>query len=173
MSVAVPLIVSTSPVEVPFSVNSDSQVDMSLDMEIRQVVNMDYNELINKPSINGIELCGDRLTKDLGIVYDGTSAYWAGQIEFIPQSGAVVVYSDYATIDDKLVPNMKIGDGTTYVVDLPFVSDDLRAVIAEHITDKTTHISAADRARWDNKVTCDVILLNAETGDFKLVFAKE
>lgn len=109
----------------------------------------------------------------IGVIYDDTTAHWQEQLNFVPKKGAVVIYSDYATVDGKFVPNMKIGDGTTYVVDLPFISDDLRAEVEAHILNSATHVSAADRASWDNKVTCEVVDLNTIYGDYELIFSKE
>ena len=47
---------------------------------------------------------------------------------------------------------MKIGDGMAYVQDLPFVNEDLRDKIMEHIDNPDIHVSVADRLFWNNKL---------------------
>ena len=50
-----------------------------------------------------------------------TEAHWNLARNFIPLAGEPIIY----TVDENhTVPRMKIGDGTTYVVDLPFLSGD-------------------------------------------------
>lgn len=52
-----------------------------------------------------------------------TEAHWNLARNFIPLAGEPIIY----TVDeDHTVPRMKIGDGTTYVVDLPFLSGDIQ-----------------------------------------------
>ena len=130
---------------------------------------VDYNDLSNKPQINGITLSGNKTSTDLKIVYDDTTAHWNSQTTFVPQKGAIIIYSDYATVDNQNVPNVKIGDGLAYVVDLPFVSDDLRQTVLNHISDSTIHITATERTSWNNKVTCDVELISGT--DYNLLFS--
>ena len=107
----------------------------------------------------------------LGVIYDDTKEHWAEMLSFVPPKGSIVIYSDYATIDDEVIPAMKIGDGTTYLVDLPFVSDDIRHEVEQHIQDATIHVSAADREAWNNKVSCDVEMLSAIDHDYILIFS--
>jgi len=97
-----------------------------------------------------------------------TTAYWSAQTSYIPAAGALIVYSDYATVDGNSVPNFKVGDGLAYVVDLPFVGDDLRAALASHMADTTAHITAAERAAWNNKVSASVV---TNTTDYTIVFS--
>ena len=46
------------------------------------------------------------------------------------------------------IPYIKIGDGSAYLIDTPFLDN----VLLEHINDTESHVSAEDRIRWDNKV---------------------
>lgn len=74
-------------------------------------------------------------TVDLGIpdvIYRnamkyGTTEYWSSKKDLIAEKGMIYVYTDHKTIEDgdKIVylPGLKIGDGTSYVVDLPFVNE--------------------------------------------------
>lgn len=88
-----------------------------------------------------------------------TTANWANALGFIPLKGEIIVYSDYAEMDDGnggtvYVPNFKVGDGLAYCVDLPFVSDDLRESLSAHVLDRTAHITDEERQFWNNKVRC-------------------
>ena len=87
-----------------------------------------------------------------------TTAHWEANSTFIPLKGEVIVYSDYATksvngtpVD---VPNFKVGDGLAYVIDHPFVGDDLRETLSMHLLDTAAHITPAERAFWNAKVRC-------------------
>lgn len=87
-----------------------------------------------------------------------TTANWALQTEFIPLEGEIIVYSDYAQTNVNgvtvYVPNFKIGDGKAYCVDLPFVSDDIREALAAHLNNTNVHVTAEEKAFWNNKVRC-------------------
>lgn len=77
----------------------------------------------------------------------GTTAEWDAQTTLVSEKNAFYVYTDHAVVDGKYIPGMKLGDGLAYVVDLPF----LDAVLTEHIDDTSIHVSAQDRAFWNNK----------------------
>lgn len=76
-------------------------------------------------------------------IYSGTSAYWVAQPTLTSEDKAIYIYTDYDTIDGEDIPALKIGDGTTYVVDLPFTA--ANGITAEKIS------------AWDNKVSAEVI----------------
>ena len=58
----------------------------------------------------------------------------------------------------------KIGDGTSYLIDMPFNDD----VMSRHVADSVIHISSTERTFWNNKVTCYLDVNNLEN----LVFSK-
>lgn len=91
-----------------------------------------------------------------------TTANWSLRTTFIPMDGEIIVYSDYATVNGVNVPNFKIGDGLAYVVDLPFVNDDIRETLTSHINNNTRHITAQERTFWNNKVTTDDVDIENE-----------
>lgn len=130
-----------------------------------------YTELSNKPTINGVEINGDMDLSDIKAVYDDTTEHWNSQLDFIPRFGAVVIYSDHAVVDGDYVPGIKVGDGSAYLIDLPFVGDDIRQMIMAHIANASVHVSAADRESWDNKVTCYVELIEGD--EYLIHFSKE
>ena len=85
-----------------------------------------------------------------------TKQNWSQNLTLIPEKGELIVYSDYAQIEKDgntiNVPNFKIGDGLAYNIDLPFVGDDLREMLTNHVNNGTIHITAEERAFWNNKV---------------------
>ena len=81
-----------------------------------------------------------------GKTYSDTSNGWATKPTLVSEKDATYVYTDFDTVDGVDIPAIKIGDGVTTVVMLPFAS-------ANGIT--------ADRmASWDNKVSARI---NADT----------
>lgn len=64
----------------------------------------------------------------------------------------LIVYTDFARIQGQRIPGFKIGIGQVYLCDLPFVGDDIRAALEEHINNPDVHILPGDRERWDNKL---------------------
>lgn len=94
---------------------------------------------------------------NVSIFYD-TKENWDRQTMLIARRKAIYVYSNYTYLEDEVgnrtpVPAIKIGDGTSYLIDMPFVSDDIRHILMEHIAADGIHVTEEDRRRWDNKVT--------------------
>jgi hypothetical protein len=55
-------------------------------------------------------------------VYSKTTAEWDAQPTLIPKKDTLYVYTDYMTIDGVTIPGMKIGDGSTYLINLPYIN---------------------------------------------------
>lgn len=84
-----------------------------------------------------------------------TTSEWNAEPLFIPKKGEVIIYSDYKTITSPIamtIPNIKIGDGLAFCIDLPFVGDDARQSFLEHILDSSIHTTAAEKEFWNNKI---------------------
>ena len=104
-----------------------------------------------------------------------TTANWNAARGFIPLEGELIVYNDYATIrktingieQNTIIPAIKIGDGRAYVQDLPFVNDDLRDQILNHINNPEIHIAMAERLFWNNKLNVND---SSEVVDSALIF---
>lgn len=100
-----------------------------------------------------------------------TTANWIAQREFVPLEGEIIVYTDYQTKIENgktiKIPAIKIGDGATYGVDLPFVNDDLRDQIMNHINNPDIHTSLAEKLFWNNKIN---VADNQEVVDNVLIF---
>lgn len=92
-----------------------------------------------------------------------STQYWNEALGFIPLEGELIIYNDYKTMQKEIdgvvttvqVPGLKIGDGMAYVQDLPFVGEDLRKEIMEHINNPEIHVSLRDRLFWNNKLNVD------------------
>jgi hypothetical protein len=80
------------------------------------------------------------------------------------KEGFVYVYTDHSIVDGKEVPGIKLGNGKSYVIELPFLDD----VYAKHLLDTEHHITQAEREFWNNKVRCYV----DGTEDEVLIFTK-
>ena len=130
----------------------------------------DYNRLSNRPYINSVLLEGNLTLSDLGYgaVYYDTTENWNLQSDIIAERGAIYIYSDYTYIDDgdgNLTPiaGMKIGDGTSYLIDMPYESEASSTALIEHIADRTVHITEDERAKWNDKVTAYMDMLQPDT----------
>ena len=86
-----------------------------------------------------------------------TTAEWNAMVGYIPTKGTTIVYSDFAVVSGRHQPALKIGDGTTYVQDLPFASsgpsvDDF----LEHVNDTVRHTTRLEKENWNSKVSAEV-----------------
>ena len=101
------------------------------------------------PELNGLD--ASLRARILSAVRSGTSAEWYADRGFIPEKGQIVVWSDRGS---EGVPGVKIGDGKAYNVDLPFMdARDAAETLERHMADAVAHVTASERARWNNKVT--------------------
>ena len=99
-----------------------------------------------------------RKLDSMGIRYN-TTHYWNCLIGYIPKAGEIIIYSDYQKIGTgdnvQYIPGIKIGSGNGYVQDLAFINRNDTELIIQHISDNTRHITAAERAYWNNKLNVD------------------
>lgn len=161
---------------VPMGVtNNERVVHMKTRTSLSVRGTSDYNELINKPQINSIVLQGNLSAKDLGFgaVYYDTTANWNLQRNLIAEAGAIYIYSDYQYIEDEVgnrtpIAGIRIGDGTSYLVDMPFVSDGAAYDLMTHIADTSMHTTSAEKEFWNNKVSLYLDTDDPET----IIFSK-
>ena len=61
------------------------------------------------------------------IYYSKKKTEWDSDKFFISEKNVIYIYSDYKTIERQgkeiVSPGIKIGDGTSYLIDLPFLDD--------------------------------------------------
>jgi hypothetical protein len=120
--------------------------------ETRGVSN--YNQLENKPSINNVTLQNNTTLQQLGLqgIYYDTKDGWNAQSTLVAEQGAIYIYKDYSVSSDgKDVPALKIGDGTSYLIDMPIVNGDVADMLLEHINNAVIHVTADDKTFWNNK----------------------
>ena len=102
------------------------------------------------------------------IYYSRTTAQWNADITTISEKGVLYIYTDYKTIEQDgrecLLPGLKIGDGTSYLVDLPFINDGdnsaFNDMLLDHINNNVIHITDSERAFWNDKLNYQSRLIN-------------
>lgn len=75
----------------------------------------------------------------------------------ISRQEVIYVYVDkYSYVNDQgetvYVPGLKVGDGNAYLIDKPFVNEDLRHAIENHINNQEIHITNQERTKWNSKL---------------------
>lgn len=91
-----------------------------------------------------------------------TTEYWNSRPQLIAKEGYLYVYADHKQEGDEIIPGFKVGDGTSYLIDMPFTD----LPLDNHIADTVKHITDQERTFWNNKVRCFVDPEN----EYKLVF---
>lgn len=109
---------------------------------------------------------------DIPIHY-GTTEHWNSQPDLVGKKSHIYVYSDYAEteIDGEIVavPNIKIGDGSAFLIDNPFVTKSIEDILNLHLNDGDVHISKTERDFWNEKVRCFIAPEDPE----KIIFTTE
>jgi len=85
-------------------------------------------------------------------IYYDTTANWNSQVTMVSEMGAIYIYSDYITSDTGVIPAVKIGDGSAFLIDLPFTSSDYIDKLYDHINNNNIHTSSVEKNYWNNKV---------------------
>ena len=110
----------------------------------------------------------ERSLWNTGRVTTKTTSEWNAERTYVPTAGYICVYSDYSTTTDESgnilnVPAIKVGDGTTHIVDLPFlIGTEAQGLLNQHIANTAIHITDAERTFWNNKISCTVESSNPE-----------
>ena len=146
-------------------VDAKGKENFSLSMSSGMARITDYNRLRNKPSINGVELIGNQTAASLHIVSENTVEGWSQTPTYVPKNGEIILYTDYAQDEHgNPIPAIKVGDGSAFVADLPFVNDDIRTDLLGHINDRVAHITNEERSFWNNKLNYEY-----DVGDENLI----
>lgn len=89
--------------------------------------------------------------------YVGSTQFFNSKLDFVPEKGSIVVYTDKATNSNNInIPGIKVGDGNAYCVDLPFIGEENLNLINAHISDTNIHVSSEEKAFWNNKLNLSV-----------------
>lgn len=119
-----------------------------------------YRISLNNTNPDTIELVSPVGMGSSAKVTVNTVENWATKTSYIPKKGEIIVYSDRTVIDGLCYPGVKIGDGNAFVVDLPFVGDDVADRVTDllnnHINDTSIHVTPAEKTYWNNKLDCEV-----------------
>lgn len=114
------------------------------------------NLITNKAVSQAIET----INNNMPVVETKTTEEWNNYLGYVPAAGSIIIYSDYSerteTIGDEThtikIPNFKVGDGLAFVQDLPFVSEEIRVELENHLRDASIHVTLADKLFWNNKI---------------------
>lgn len=99
---------------------------------------------------------------DCKVLYAST-ATWNSKPSLVSLKGYIYIYYDYRQdIQGQNIASMKVGDGASYLIDMPFTDDLLYA----HLANSDIHITPEEREFWNNKIRCYVDPIN----EHKLVF---
>lgn len=80
-----------------------------------------------------------------------TVSGWNSQVHLISENRVLYVYTDYKTNSEgEYIPGFKVGDGTSYLIDKPFID----AIYENHINNTEIHITELEREFWNQKVRC-------------------
>ena len=95
------------------------------------------------------------------ILHSDTTEGWNSNINTIAEKGHLYVYTDHHKVDNgdgtfTDIPAMKVGDGTSYLIDMPFISTDDYDLLMDHINNWQIHVSENDRTRWDQNLSAQV-----------------
>lgn len=118
-------------------------------------INVYFNKTGSRLTSNNAEGALKELASNYAPIKRGTVQYWNSQPTLISELNCIYIYTDYTSMEGQPISAIKIGDGSAYLIDLPFVGEDIRNVLITHITNNVIHITAEERARWNNKITCD------------------
>ena len=110
----------------------------------------------------------------LGIFY-GTTEYWNSQYDFVPESGQIIIYSDYTSkeVNGQTIyfPGIKIGSGNSYVQDLTFVgqdkADDIASILGLIPQAASASNPLADKAYVDSVTGKPILYIGEATAEQK------
>lgn len=116
--------------------------------------------VVNRLRDIGIDVGSSGMGPNVARIEVRTTEEWSNYLQYIPPARRIIVYSDRSIINGVPIPGIKIADGLSYVVDLPFVGDDVTSEIlrslSEHVNDRTIHITEQERQFWNNKINYDI-----------------
>lgn len=95
---------------------------------------------------------------DCKVLYAST-ATWNSKPQLVSLKGYIYIYSDYRkNSEQQNIASMKVGDGTSYLIDMPFVDE----LLYGHVDDLIVHITQEEREFWNNKIRCYINPLNEQ-----------
>lgn len=155
------IIVGIQQNEVDLEVGEDRKVNIKIPTNVSEFQN-DANYLTEESDPTVPQHVKDITKNDINNwnsvkISEGNTVFWNEDNKlYVPIKNEIIIYTDYYVDENRLIPNIKIGDGQVPVIDLPFLHQNLSEEIITHIQDSTIHVTANDKLKWDNKVSCDI-----------------
>lgn len=124
-------------------------------IEPEQIEGTRYKMVINTPAVivTPTSLETAKISMD-------TSSNWSTRTDYVPKEGEIIIYTDRNEVDELDYPGVKIGDGMAYVVDLPFVGDeianDITSALEATRNDTEIHVTNAERTNWNSKLNYEI-----------------
>lgn len=66
--------------------------------------------------------------------------------------GQIYIYTKENDNGELSSARMKVGDGKSFIFNLPFVSDSIKQLLENHIQNKDIHVTPQEKEFWSNKV---------------------
>lgn len=109
-------------------------------------------QLSNSDVYARIEAINDAL-EDKASMQVKTTAQWRQQLDTVGQLNTFYIYTDRSQKEDGQgniinYPGIKVGDGSSYLVDLPFVDE----IFYDHTHNMNIHVTLAEKEFWNNKI---------------------
>ena len=102
------------------------------------------------------------ISKDKLIYYSKTKEQWNINPQLLSKKDVLYIYTNYKKIkkqgeqDQIIIPGLKVGDGKSYLIDLPFINDvsnsDFENILLQHINNKTIHVTQEEKIFCNNKL---------------------
>lgn len=126
-----------------------SNTELRLDAVFENVSSLNI-DLIENPNIQA-EFGNVYMVEGNSHVLYALTDTWNSQPQLISQRGYIYIYADYKQdSQERNIAAFKIGDGSSYLIDLPVIQE----TFYNHIENQLIHITQAEREFWNNKVTC-------------------
>lgn len=94
-----------------------------------------------------------------GTIQSKTTAEWNADPSYVSEKDTIYIYLDYEQDDEgHTIPGIKVGDGSAYLIDLPFID----SLLMDHINNNTIHITNEQRLFWNNKIRCYLSQIDTE-----------
>lgn len=95
--------------------------------------------------------------------YSQRTEDWDRDKFLISQKDVLYIYLDHAVIQKQgieyYIPGLKWGDGTSYLIDMPFLNQPPNggwSAYIEHINNSNIHVTLEEKSFWNNKINAQV-----------------
>lgn len=117
-------------------------------------------ELVLNPTGSPLQLTVPTAGGGVANILIDTTEHWNAKPQYVPPKGCIVIYSDRTVIDGVNYAGIKAGDGLAYLIDMPFVGDDVAVrimdVVNNHITNTNIHVTPEEKNYWNNKLDSEL-----------------